>query len=161
MFLIIGSPTISVPSCYTILKWISHQLHLIHNVFPERYYSGPEFLRFIDRFITIYFVNQQATDAARSLTQKILRSYSWEHVAINAYCLAKRNKISAALIFTRCYSAWQDVALNSNGRRPPMPRTKWPTVIWGGPKWPSQPFETSDVTWAQTSNPVSNGQWKS
>ena len=28
----------------------------------------------------------------------------------------------------------------------------------GGPKYPGQPSETSDVTWAQMSNPVSSGQ---
>ena len=51
----------------------------------------------------------------------------------------------------------KNVALDSNGRRPPKPRPKWPMAVWGGLKWPSQPVETSDITWAQTSNPVSYG----
>ena len=28
-------------------------------------------------------------------------------------------------------------------------------AIWDGPKWPRQPSETSDVTWAQTSTHTS------
>ena len=31
-------------------------------------------------------------------------------------------------------------------------------AIWGRLRWPSQPFQTSDITWAQTSNPVSYGR---
>ena len=52
---------------------------------------------------------------------------------------------------------WTQMTDESIGRRPPRPRPKWPTAIWGRPKWLSQPVETSDITWAQTSNPVSNG----
>ena len=34
------------------------------------------------------------------------------------------------------------MADGSNGRRPPRPRAKWPTVIWGGHKSLSRPFGT-------------------
>ena len=32
-----------------------------------------------------------------------------------------------------------------------------PTAISSGPKLLSQPFQTNDITWAQTSDPVSGG----
>ena len=53
---------------------------------------------------------------------------------------------------------WTQMADGSNGGRPPRPRPKWPMAIWGEPKWSSWPVETSDITWAQTCNPVSNGR---
>ena len=61
-------------------------------------------------------------------------------------------KSSDKLHFTR-------MADGSNGRRPPRPRPNRPMAVWGRSKWLSWPFETSDITWAQTCNPVSNGQW--
>ena len=55
---------------------------------------------------------------------------------------------------------WDKMADGPCGRRPPRPRPKWPTAISSGPKLPSQPFQTNDITWAQTSNPGSDGRRK-
>ena len=53
---------------------------------------------------------------------------------------------------------WDEMADGSCGRRPPRPRPKLPTAISSGPKLLSRPFQTNDITWAQTSNPVSYGR---
>ena len=53
---------------------------------------------------------------------------------------------------------WDEMADGSCGRRPPRPRPKLPMAISSRPKLPSQPFQTNDITWAQTSNPVSGSR---
>ena len=55
---------------------------------------------------------------------------------------------------------WDEMADGSCGRWLPRPRPKLPMAISSGPKLPSQPFQTNDITWAQTSNPVSGGRQK-
>ena len=52
---------------------------------------------------------------------------------------------------------WDEMANGPCGQWPPRLRPKWPTAISSGPKLPSWPFQTNDITWAPTSNPVSDG----
>ena len=55
---------------------------------------------------------------------------------------------------------WDEMADGPCGRRPPRPRPKWLMAISSRPILLSWPFQTNDITWAQTSNPVSDGQQK-
>ena len=108
---------------------------------PPRFYREPIAYAYqlttlaFSLYYLIRFGNAGNILRSKNITVMLLCGF----ISLKSICFT----VSVALIFNRMTYY---VALGLNGRWPLRPRPKWPTAIWGGPKWSSWPFQTNDIT---------------